>query len=291
MYATDISLMHWQGANSFRTSHYPYSEEMMRLVDAEGIVVIDETTAVGINASFGGGANFSGQGVSTYDPVNGIKTQEHHKDVIRDLIARDKNHACVVMWSIANEPDSTSEDAYEHFKPLFDLAHELDPQNRPCTLVDVQSGKPVDQDVATELSDVICLKRYYGWYTMGNELDRASQAFAAELEEWGKLGKPVMMTEYGADTVIGLHDTSSNPSLCTEEYQVKYYEENNAVLDAHDFVCGEQVWNFADFITVPGLLRVQGNKKGLFTRDRKPKLAAHYFRQRWHEVPDFKDGK
>lgn len=136
--------MHWQGANSFRTSHYPYSEEMMRLCDAEGIVVIDETTAVGINASFGGGANFSGQGVSTYDPVNGIKTQEHHKDVIRDLIARDKNHACVVMRSIANEPDSTSEGAYEYFKPLFDLAHELDPQNRPCTLVDVQSGKPVD---------------------------------------------------------------------------------------------------------------------------------------------------
>ncbi len=189
MYATDISLMHWQGANSFRTSHYPYSEEMMRLVDAEGIVVIDETTAVGINASFGGGANFSGQGVSTYDPVNGIKTQEHHKDVIRDLIARDKNHACVVMWSIANEPDSTSEGAHEYFKPLFDLAHELDPQNRPCTLVDVQSGKPVDQDVASKLSDVICLKRYYGWYTMGNELDRASQAFAGLARGVGQTGQ------------------------------------------------------------------------------------------------------
>ena len=36
------------GANSFRTSHYPYSEEMMRLCDREGIVVIDETPAVGL---------------------------------------------------------------------------------------------------------------------------------------------------------------------------------------------------------------------------------------------------
>ena len=42
------------GANSFRTSHYPYSEEMMRLCDQEGIVVIDETTAVGVNLEFGG---------------------------------------------------------------------------------------------------------------------------------------------------------------------------------------------------------------------------------------------
>lgn len=289
MYAKDISLMKWQGANSFRTSHYPYSEEMMRLCDAEGIVVIDETTAVGVNAAFGGGANFEGQGVSTFDPENGIQTFDHHKEVIRDLINRDKNHACVVMWSIANEPDSTSEGAYDYFKPLFDLAHELDPQNRPCTLVDVQSGKPVDQDVASKLADVICLNRYYGWYTMGNELDRAQQAFGAELEQWGKLGKPVMMTEYGADTVIGLHDTCSNPSLYTEEYQVEYYKANNAVLDKYDFVVGEQIWNFADFITVPGLLRVQGNKKGLFTRDRRPKLAAHYFRNRWTNMPDFLD--
>ena len=59
------------------------------------------------------------------------------------------------------------------------------------------------------------------------------------------------------------------------------------VFDEYDFVVGEQVWNFADFATSQGLLRVQGNKKGLFTRDRKPKLAAHYFRDRWHKIPDF----
>ena len=44
----DINLMKQMGANSFRTSHYPYSEEMMRLCDREGIVVIDETPAVGL---------------------------------------------------------------------------------------------------------------------------------------------------------------------------------------------------------------------------------------------------
>lgn len=101
--------MKWQGANSFRTSHYPYSEEMMRLCDEEGIVVIDETTAVGVNLQFGGGANFHGKKISTFDPEYGVQTQEHHKEVVRDLIARDKNHACVVMWSIANEPDSAAE--------------------------------------------------------------------------------------------------------------------------------------------------------------------------------------
>ena len=154
----DISLMKWQGANSCRTSHYPYSEEMMRLCDAVGIVVIDETTAVGVNLKFGGGANFGGEHVSTFDPVHGVQTQEIHKQVIRDLVASDKNHACVVMWSIANEPDSASEGAYEYFKPLYDFARELDPQKRPCTLASAQGTTP-QNGCSAKLSDVICLNR------------------------------------------------------------------------------------------------------------------------------------
>ena len=285
MNTKDLSILKWQGANSFRTSHYPYSEEMMRLCDEEGIVVIDETAAVGINLTFGGGANFGGEKVSTFDPEHGVQTFSHHNEVIRDLIARDKNHACVVMWSIANEPDSAAEGAYEYFKPLFDLARELDPQRRPVTLVSVQMADGPKKDCSARLSDVICLNRYYGWYYGGPDLEGPKQALRAELKEWGSLGKPVLFTEYGADTVMGFHDTT--PVMYTEEYQVEYYKMNNQVFDEYDFVVGEQAWNFADFATSQSLLRVQGNKKGLFTRDRKPKLAAHYFRERWKKIPDF----
>lgn len=45
----DIGLLHWIGANSFRTSHYPYAEEMYYLCDKEGIIIIDETPAVGLS--------------------------------------------------------------------------------------------------------------------------------------------------------------------------------------------------------------------------------------------------
>lgn len=285
MNCKDISLMKWQNANSFRTSHYPYSEEMMRLCDEEGIVVIDETPAVGVNLKFGGGANFGEQHAGTFDKEHGVKTHKHHKEVVRDMICRDKNFACVVMWSIANEPDSFSEGAYEYFEPLYKLARELDPQKRPCTLVSVQMGATPETDVSAKLSDVICLNRYYGWYFGGPDLVGPKLALENELDRWKALGKPVLLTEYGADTVMGFHDTT--PVMYTEEYQVDYYKMNNAVLDERDFVVGEQVWNFADFATSQSLLRVQGNKKGLFTRDRKPKLAAHYFRERWARIPDF----
>lgn len=45
----DFELMNWLGANSFRTSHYPYAEEVLEYADRHGIVVIDETAAVGLN--------------------------------------------------------------------------------------------------------------------------------------------------------------------------------------------------------------------------------------------------
>ena len=106
-----------------------------------------------------------------------------------------------------------------------------------------------------------------------------------ELKEWEKLGRPLMITEYGADTVAGLHDTT--PVMFTEEYQLEYYRANNRVLDEFPFVVGEHLWSFADFATGQGTSRVQGNKKGLFTRDRRPKLAAHYIKDRWHQIPDY----
>ena len=94
-----------------------------------------------------------------------------------------------------------------------------------------------------------------------------------------------MLTEYGADTYPGVHNT--NGEMFSEEYQLDYYARINAELDKRPFFIGEHVWNFADFATIQGPMRVDGNKKGLLTRDRRPKLAAHYFRKRWHSIPDF----
>ncbi len=57
----------------------------------------------------------------------------------------------------------------------------------------------------------------------------------------------------------GLHDTV--PVMFTEEYQVEYYKANHEVMDKCKNFVGEQVWNFADFATSQGIIRVQGNKK------------------------------
>ena len=139
----DINLMKEMGANSFRTSHYPYSEEMMRLCDREGIVVIDETTAVGLMLSFNFDISILEKGGEFDDDTwKELKTAQAHQQVIRELIDRDKNHACVVMWSIANEAATYSKGSYEYFEPIFNLARELDPQKRPLTYINMMMVTP-----------------------------------------------------------------------------------------------------------------------------------------------------
>jgi beta-glucuronidase len=278
----DFNLLKWVGANSFRTSHYPYSEELMRLADREGVVVIDEVPAVGLHLNFG----FFGGGGRVRKTWEELGTKEHHAQVIRELIARDKNHPCVVMWSIANESASEEEGAHEYFQPLVELARELDPQKRPITIVIHMMATP-ETDKVSDLVDVLALNRYYGWYAQGGQLEVAKALLRAELTGWNRVqpGKPMMFTEYGADTIAGFHDTT--PVMFTEEYQVACLKANHEVMDEFPTFVGEQVWNFADFQTSQGIMRVQGNKKGVFTRDRKPKMAAHYLRERWRAIPDF----
>lgn len=280
----DFSLMKWIGANSFRTAHYPYSEEMMRLADKEGIVVIDETPAVGVHLNFMATSLFGGG--AKRDTWKEIGTKAAHEQVIHELIERDKNHPCVVMWSVANEPASEEPGAKEYFEPLINLTKELDPQNRPVTVVTHMNSTP-DKCQVGDIVDVLCLNRYYGWYVAGGDLELAKQMLADELMGWEKRcpDKPIMFTEYGADTVAGMHDTI--PVMFTEEYQVLYYKANHEVVDKFKNFVGEQAWNFADFATSQGIIRVQGNKKGIFTRDRKPKMIAWALRDRWTKIPDF----
>ncbi len=280
----DISRMKWIGANSFRTSHYPYSEEMMRLADREGFVVIDETTAVGLMENFGFNLTGSKEKKNTWKTLD---TRKAHEQVIKELIKRDKNHACVVMWSIANEPASSEIGAYEYFEPLFKLARDLDNQNRPCTFANIMLA-PAGKCLVSSLCDVICLNRYYGWYVDLSDLETAEENMRKELEYWHKLfpDKPIMFTEYGADTISGMHDIDIRTPF-TEEFQVEYYKMNERVFDSLDYFIGEQTWNFSDFQTKFGIFRVKGNKKGVFTRDRMPKLVAHHLRKRWNNIPEF----
>jgi len=257
----DYALLKWVGANSFRTSHYPYSEQMMDLADRLGFLVIDETPAAGL-----------------YFRQDGLERRtELCRQYTRELIDRDKNHPSVILWNLANEPDdSTRPAAKEVFHELYSLAKSLDP-TRPVTIV---SYVGVAEE-SLEFCDVVCLNRYRGWYTQMGQLDKACALLSSELDQvHEKFPKPLLLTEFGADTVPGHH--AQPPEMFSEEYQAEMLTRYVELLNSKPFVVGHHVWNMCDFKTGQAVHRFGGmNLKGVFTRDRRPKLAAHRLRELW----------
>ncbi len=286
----DFELMKWIGANSFRTAHYPYSEEIYQMADREGFLIIDEVAAVGLFASL---MNFmeasTGKETAFFEKETTPLLLKAHKRALEELITRDKNHPSVIAWSLLNEPETSSDAAVPYFKEIFDLAHELDVQKRPRTFALVMNSVP-GVCKCYPFSDIIALNRYYGWYVKGGyEISEAEVLFRKELDAWKalNLNKPFLFTEYGADTMGTEHKLPS--VMWSQEYQEEYLNMVNSVFDSYDFIKGEQVWNFADFQTTEGILRVNGNKKGIFTRQRQPKDGAYLLRKRWKKLPlDYK---
>lgn len=263
----DYQLMHWIGANSFRTTHYPYSEAMLDMADRLGILVIDETPAVGLF--------FQEDGLERRTALC--------KQYIRDLIARDKNHPSVIMWSLANEPINRRPAAYPVFQELFALARSLD-STRPITFAG-EHGVSL-QDQTLELCDVLCLNRYNGWYFDTQRLDVGVERLSGDLDSLHqRYRKPILITEFGADSLPGWH--AHPPEMFSEEYQAEMITRYIEVLESKPYVIGQHVWNLCDFKTGQSIRRPNAmNYKGVFTRDRRPKLAAHRLRSLWRSQED-----
>ncbi len=91
----DIRNIKSMNINAVRTSHYPNTTEFYRLCDEYGLYVIDETNI-----------ESHGSWSPWHDWVVPGDKPEWHEVVInrgRSMLQRDKNHACILMWSCGNE--------------------------------------------------------------------------------------------------------------------------------------------------------------------------------------------
>lgn len=207
-----------------------------------------------------------------------------------------------------------------YFQILISHTKELD-STRPVTFV-IGGGSTFANDQAAEFVDIICINHYYAWYHDPGSLEVIHPQTLFDLTQWHRrfnksvilsgleivnnfistiksfsllfgISSPtspndqsVFLSEFGAGAVEGLHQLPA--VMFTEDYQSSTLASYWSALDRlrSDFLVGEMIWNFADFNTAQRSTRVAGNRKGLFTRDRQPKMAAYVVRERWRKIKE-----
>lgn len=249
------------GANFVRLAHYPHNETIVRLADKMGLLVWDEVPVY--------------WEMDFQNPT----TLENAKAQLRDVIARDHNRAAVALWSLSNEtPISPARNAF--LKAMAEYARQLD-NTLLITSASDKAEHPDDTHAALndplgEYLDVIGLNEYVGWYGKYRPED-------ADHMEWKfAYAKPVIVSEFGAGAVYGLHGDSD--ARFTEEYQANLYEHQIGMLRRIPALAGVTPWILMDFRSPRRtLVGVQDyfNRKGVIS-DRGQRKQAFYVLQKFY---------
>lgn len=109
------------GCNAVRTSHYPFAPEFYEMCDTLGLMVLDEP--------WDGWFNWYGCHKSTYD--SSYYFLDWWEQDLTDFIKRDRNHPCVIMWSLGNEVWGYDRHMYLQYR-MNKMFHDMDP-TRPTT--------------------------------------------------------------------------------------------------------------------------------------------------------------
>ena len=114
-----IDLLQQMGCNAIRTSHNPPAPELLELCDRKGMLVMDEAFDCWVHGK-------------TKNDYHLLFPEWHEKD-LRALVRRDRNHPCVVLWSIGNEVlEQWSTNGQQIAAELAAIARSEDP-TRPVT--------------------------------------------------------------------------------------------------------------------------------------------------------------
>jgi beta-glucuronidase len=229
------------GCNFVRLAHYPHDESMVRVAEEMGFLVWEEIPVY--------------WNLAWEDP----ETLANAKRQLAELIARDRNRAAVILWSIANEaPPSRERLAF--LTELARHARSLD-ATRLVTAALVarmeEGGAMVVDDPLGEQLDVMGCNEYLGWYY--GELEQVPRIRWSSLYE-----KPLIMSEFGAGALQGHRGDAETPF--TEEHQARVYQVQIEMLKKIPFLAGLSPWILKDFRSPRRVLAdVQDyfNRKGL----------------------------
>jgi beta-glucuronidase len=247
----DVQAIKDLGFNALRTAHYTHDEALLHAADEIGLLVLEE--------------------IPVYWDIDyaSEKVYQLAESMVRDMIARDYNHPCVIQWSVGNEVPVERKDCDRFMRRLMDCARSLD----ATRIVTYVSCRFLIDDTTRRAADTACINCYFGWY-MGRIRDVGE---VMQLARMTAPDKPWIMAEFGAGALAGNttqfltrmaergpEDLRSimrrgieklsvsgavdiGPTRFSEEYQEKLLAHYIRTLNAMDWVAGWFIWIYRDF--------------------------------------------
>jgi hypothetical protein len=235
----DVAEFKAANVNFVRTSHYPPREDFLDACDEAGIYVEDEIAVAFVYQSINPTQN---------DP----EYTAAYMNQFTEMIERDRSHACVLMWSLANE-------SYwgRNFQMEYDYARAEDPKH-PTIF-----SYPITQPEGTNAYEIWSL-HYAEWNHDPAEMEDNHSVG----QQWGKRA-PVLHDEYIHLPCYDLSEQRRDPAI--REFwgeSIKRFWEG---ILTHQGALGGATWgSIDDVMIVPGGTR--GREWGIIDgwRRRKP---------------------
>jgi beta-galactosidase len=238
-----LQIMQEMGVNAVRTSHNPPAPELLDLCDRMGILVWNEVFD---------------KWDKTATLPEGVSIPEHGRKQITNFVLRDRNHPCVVVWSVGNEISSlenlTYPDAPGLLKTMVGFVKELD-TTRPVALAHCEPGSAKSQlQAALDVTGW----NYGARYSLTRErypnlpiiYSESASAFSTR-GYYDDFSMPAKKDAYPATARISSYD--HNSAWYSDPADVEF-----ALMEKDRFVAGEFVWTGFDYIGEPNPFLAEG---------------------------------
>lgn len=263
-----IKIMKEMGCNAIRTSHNPPDPMLLDLCDRLGLVVIDEA----------------------FDAWQESKVQnDYHlyfyywarKD-IKALVQRDRNHPCIIMWSIGNEiHDVLSADGVTNTKNLIKWVKEED-----ATRVVTHGCNHNEHGI-----DVAALLDVVGY----NYITHLYDLHHSQYPDW----KMYASETSSAVRSRGIYKTPADNNILTDkDHQCSSYdnsivdwgsraEESYKMVNERPWIAGEFIWSGFDYIGEPTPYEWPSKNSyfGIVDTAGFPKDIYYFYKSRWTDRP------
>ncbi len=252
------------GCNFVRLTHYSHNEHMVRLADSLGIMLWEEVPLW--------------QNIQFTNPAILNKADT----MLKEMITRDKNRCAIILWSVSNET-SPSSARNRVLTAMANFVRSMDDTRLVTSAINdahVEGNSVTINDSLCNALDVIGVNQYLGWYVPWT-------AKPADMIWHSTYNKPLIMSEFGAESLYGNHGSANSNGYWAEEREEQVYKDQIAMFKNIPFLRGTCPWILADFRSETRLQPVyqQGwNRKGLLSDKGQKKKA-------WYVMHDYYTGR